>query len=124
MARKSGLSAKQIAFVAALVTGKTQEQAATAIGISIRQARRYYALPAVQAALRAAQDEGLAEAVRIMNAGSKTALRMLVELMCDDRVAAGIRLRAAQVWLEQAFRARELLDLTQRVAALEQSRPS
>ena len=123
MARKNGLSAKQIAFVAVLVQGKTQEQAATAIGISIRQARRYYALPAVQAALRAAQDEGLAEAGRIMNTGSKTALDILIKLMCDRAVASGIRLRAAQVWLEQAFRARELLDLTQRVSTLEQSRP-
>lgn len=75
--------------------------------------------PKVRAALAEAQTDALGGVVRAMNAGSADALGVLRVVMHDKAHPAGVRVRAATVWLDQAFKARELVDLEQRVAILE-----
>lgn len=113
------LTPRQRAFVAARCTGMDAKEAASSIGLSERQARRYTATPAVRAALRSAQDESLGDVTRRMNAGSGNMLDVLEEVAQDRDMPPTVRVRAAQVWLDNAFRAREILDLAARVAALE-----
>ncbi len=115
----SDLAPRQRAFVAAMVAGMTQEEAAGSIGVKARQCRRYMATPKVRLALRQAQDDALGDVTRCLNTGSNEALDVLKEVMHDKTQPGGVRIRAAQVWLETAFRARELLDFQERLAALE-----
>lgn len=114
------LTARQRAYVAAIAAGMTPLEAAAALGIGARTARRYGAEPMVRAAITAAQDDALAQVSARMNAGSNAALDVLHALMTDAAAPASVRLRAAQVWLDVAFRARELVDLVARVTDLEQ----
>ena len=120
MSPKTDLSPRRAAFVAALVAGMTQAEAAESIGVRPRTCRRWFADPVVRAAVRQAQDDALGEVTRRMNAGSQDALRVLREVMQDGDMPPSVRVRAAQVWLDTAFRARELLELADRVAGLEQ----
>ncbi len=113
------LTPRQRAFVAAMVTGMSQEEAAQNIGVKARQCRRYMATPKVRLALKEAQDAALGDVTRGLNAGSYGALAVLAAVMGDRTEPGGVRIRAAQVWLEMAFRARELLDFQERLATLE-----
>lgn len=119
MGAKSELTTRQAAFVAALITGLTQTEAATVIGCGTSTARRYMGLPKVRSALQDAQTNALGDAVRKMNAGARDALDVLREIMQDKAMPPAVRVRAALGWLEAAFKARELLDLTVRLDDLE-----
>jgi len=116
---KPDLAGRKAAFVAALTAGMTQIEAARSLGVGPRTCRRYYADPQVRAALKAAQDDGLSDIVRRLNSGSQAALAVLLGVMNDAGEPGSVRIRAAQIWLEAAFRARELLDLAARLAVLE-----
>jgi len=113
------LTAKKRAFVAALAAGMTQAGAAAKIGVKERTARRWFADPLVRAALKEAQGDALADAVRALNGGARTALDVLLEVMRDKSMPGGVRCRAADSWLSHAARYRELLDLEERVSELE-----
>jgi len=115
------LTTRQKAFVAAMAAGLTQAEAATTIGVLVRQCRRYMATPKVRLALKEAQDDALGDVTRRMNAGSHNALAVLEAVMNDQTLNAAVRVRAALGWLETAFKARELLDLAERVRQLEQN---
>ena len=113
------LTARQRAFIAGLVAGLTPVDAGQAVGISERTVRRYMALPKVRLAIRQAQDDGLGDVTRKLNADSRQMLDVLLSLAQDPETAAGVRVSACRAWLDTAFKARELLDLTARVAELE-----
>jgi hypothetical protein len=113
------LSPRKQAFVAARAQGMTLDTAASHIGVSARQVRRYSGDPLVKAAVVEAQAEALGDVVRAMTAGSRNALSVLASVMNDKRAADSVRVRAAMGWLEIAFRARELIDLEQRLTELE-----
>ncbi len=112
-------SRRQIAFVDALSAGMTIQESASALGISERTARRWYADARVRAALKAVQADALADVTRRMNAGSRAALDVLSDVMNDKDQSGAVRIRAADLWLSHAFRARELLDIEERLQALE-----
>ena len=118
MTGKHGLSARQRRFVEALAQGKTATEAAQVAGVSERTGRRYSGSPVVRAALAEAQDRALGDVVRRMNSGAGDALDVLAEIMQDKAQSGGVRIRAAQVWLEQAFKSRELLDMAREIAEL------
>jgi len=119
MTSKTVLSSKQRAALESLATGATQREAAEAAGVKERAVRRYVADPHFVAALRAAQDAALGETVRRMASGTRGALDVLTAIMDDKTIAAGVRLRAADLWLQHTWRARELQDLAERIAAIE-----
>ena len=119
MAYQADLSPRQRAFVGLLVSGKTQEQAAQTLGVEPRTCRRYYANPAVRLALKEAQDEGLAQVCRRMSAGAGAMLDVLQAVAADVAMPPSVRVAAAKTWLDVMFRAKEMLELSQRVAALE-----
>ena len=120
MTYQSDLPARQRAFVACLISGLTQAEAAEVLGVKPRTCRRYYASPFVRAALAEAQDAAFGDTVRKMSATSGEAVDVLRVVMADTGMAGGVRTRAAQVLLDTAFRGRELLDLSERLARLEE----
>jgi hypothetical protein len=113
------LTARQRAFVTAMVAGRVPVDAGVAAGISERTVRRYMALPKVRVAIRQAQDDALGDVVRSLNAGARPILAVLLSLARDADTPAGVRVSACRAWLDVAFKARELLDLTERVNELE-----
>jgi len=120
MTAKTVLSARKKAFIAAITAGMTQKEAAAAIGISLRTAGRYMADPMVRAALSEAQDAAFGQVTVRMASGSNEALTVLQAVMRDRTISPSVRVRAAQIWLEHCQRFRELNDLANRVAMLEQ----
>jgi hypothetical protein len=120
MTPKTDLSARKQSFVAAMAAGMTQEEAAQTIGVRARTCRRYQAEPLVRAAIQRAQDDALGEVTRRMNAVSNAALDVLQEVMTDNTAPAGVRIRAAQIWMDAALKAREMLDMASRLTELEE----
>ncbi len=113
------LTTRQRAFVAGLAAGLSPVDAGAGVGISERTVRRYMAAPKVRAAIRQAQDDALGDVVRKLNADSRQMLDVLLSIARDTETAAGVRVSACRAWLDTAFKARELLDLTARVVELE-----
>ena len=117
--KESELTPKQHAYVEALASGKGLEAAAVAAGISDRTGRLWRALPSVQAALRAARSERLADATSVSVAMMGDALETLRAVMQDTEAPYSARVAAARCVLESGVKFTEVLDLAARVAELE-----
>ena len=113
------LSGRKAKFVGLLVAGMGQAEAGRELGVTRRTANRYMQDPAVRAALQAAQDDALADTTRRLNAGASQMLDVLQKVANDSTMPASVRVAAARTWLETMFRAKELLELTERITALE-----
>src|SRR6266700_1646171 len=92
------LSPKQHALLAALLSGKNTEAAATEAGIAERTAYRWVKLPAFKEALSAAQQALFEEHLGMLKLGVKTALLALARNMNETKPAA-VQVRAAAIWL-------------------------
>jgi hypothetical protein len=120
MAENVSLSAKQARAVGALLVSRTVTVAAQEVGISERQLTRWLADDAFRAALQRAQDAALGLAVRRLAGGLGVALDTLTTVMADTTgTPAGVRVRAAGLWLDAGLRWLELADLAARVEKLE-----
>lgn len=113
------LTPKQAAFIAALMTSSTLEQAAEISGISARTGRRYLRNAAVKAALSAALDDAMGQAARRAVAAMTSAVDTLDGIHRDPAAVVGARVSAARAILEAGPKLREAMDLAERVAALE-----
>jgi len=120
MTTQGVVSGRKGTFVAALTSGLTQAEAAQAIGVTRRTAQRYMTDPVVRHALSQAQDQALGDVARKMNAGANEMLDVLRAVAQDNTMPPAVRVRAALGWLEVLFKAKELLELTTRVAIIEQ----
>lgn len=116
-----GLTPRQRVFVDARAGGATVAAAAVLVGVSVRQAKRMSVMPKVRAAIRETMDETTRTTAAAMLAGSSHALETLASVMDDVETPAWVKVNAARVWLETAFRLVELVDLVERVERLEQN---
>ena len=114
------LSGRKARFVGLLASGLTQAEAAQELGITKRTANRYMQDPRVRHALSQAQDLALGDVCRRMSAGASNMLDVLQAVANDSTMPASVRVRAALGWLDVLFKARELLELTARVQAIEE----
>jgi len=114
------LSTRQRAGIAALLSERTLTDAASKAGVNRHTLTRWLRDTHFRDAVRAAQDAALADAVRRFAGGMGNAQDALQAVMNDAQAPPGVRVRAAQVWLEQECKAREMHELTERIAALEQ----
>jgi hypothetical protein len=112
------LTTKQTKAITALLTSRTVTEAATAANISARQLYRWLELPGFVTALKAAESQVIDAATRRLLAGMGDALDTLHELMTTAE-SESVRRAAADNWLAQVLRVRELADLEKRLAALE-----
>jgi hypothetical protein len=73
--------------------------------------------PAFQLAVQAAEDQALAEGLARLKGGFLKAVEVLAELTASKN--DGVRLQAVTVFLNQAVKAADSLDLRERIKALE-----
>ena len=103
--------------VAALLTAPSIAEAARLAGIGEATLHRWLREPGFAAAYRSARRQALDGAVGRLQQVAGAAVETL-ERNLEAR-AENVQVRAAQILLEQAFKAAELMDLAERVEALE-----
>jgi hypothetical protein len=105
--------------IAALLSHRSVEDAARAVGISVNTLRRWMQLPEFQAACREARRKILSQAIGQLQNAAGAAAKTVLKIMVDPTVAAGIRLRAAEIVLDQAVKAGEMEETDDRLRRLE-----
>lgn len=108
----------QEALVEALLIHGDQSKAAVACGLTRRTVQRWLSLPEFRTMYAEARRTVLVHAVGALQARTNQAVSVLVSLMTSAESEA-VRLQAAGKVLEMAVKTHELLDLEDRVAALE-----
>ena len=117
--KQDALTTRQAAYVAHRLTGLSQKTAADKIGIATRTARTWETLPAVQAALRAGQDDLISEATATATALLRPALVKLMALGDDVEAPATARVSALRAVADLALKLREVDDVAQRLSDVE-----
>jgi hypothetical protein len=113
-----GMTGRQAAGIAALLTCGTTRAAARQSGIAERTLRRWLTRPEFRQALHAAQDEALSSITRRMTATADQAVDALVDALAVDQ-PPGIRLAAARLVFTALPGLVDLTDLVERVQRLE-----
>ena len=113
------LTPKQEKAITALLAQPTIEAAAS-LGINPATVHRWLQDPTFAEAYRSARRDAVGQAVTRLQQVSGGAVAVLVQVMADKRAPASTRVTAAKTVLEFSFRAVELEDLAERIAALEQ----
>lgn len=112
---------KQEQAIAALLTSRSVEEAATSIGLASNTLLRWLEVPEFRAQYLAARREAVHQAVARLQQATGIASLTMLKLMVDPNVPAAVRLRAADCVFEHALKGVELEDIEQRLAALERS---
>jgi hypothetical protein len=105
------------ALLTALASGQSVKSAARAAGVSERTAFRRVADPVFRQAVSQARAELLARAVGLLADSATEAAKTLRALLAAE--SEGVRVRAAVALLDAAMRGVELIDLAERLTALE-----
>src|ERR1035441_7251726 len=105
--------------IAALLSHRSVEEAARAIGISANTLLRWTKEPEFDAACREARRTAFLQSIGRLPEASGAAVTTLLKIMLDASASAGTRLRAVEIALGQAAKALEMEDLEARVAGLE-----
>ena len=115
------LSRKQEVAIAALLTEPTMVAAAQDAGVGEVTLWRWLKQEGFTSAYRAARRQAVENAIAQLQVASGKAVETLVD--CLEAEGDSVRLRAAVAILEQSSKGIELLDLEERLAALEAARP-
>lgn len=118
--RTMALSAKQRLTAITLSQGKTQAQAAAAVGAGLRTVQRWVTQPEFQEAVRQAQRESYDQAIAKLVACSAGAVAVLAAVAGDSKVSASARVAASRAILDAAYRGYAQEELARRVEELEQ----
>jgi hypothetical protein len=114
-ATETALTGLQERAVIALLASPSLEAAAKSAKVSVSSLRRWRLEPAFAAAYRQARFALLeASTAKLRNAAS-SAVDVLQAAMVDDEAPYSVRIRAAQVILEGAYKSAELEDLSERL---------
>jgi hypothetical protein len=107
--------------IAELLSHRNVEEAAHTVGISANTLLRWMKEPEFEAAYQEARRKALSQAIARLQNFAGAAVTIVLKIMLDSNVPAGIRLRAAQVVLDLGTRAMEMEDIVARVAELERA---
>ena len=110
---------KMEAAVTALLSQRTQDDAAHVAGVSIATLQRWQKLPEFQAAYRDAKRAAFGQSVARLHQMSSAAVSTLGKIMVDPKTPPATRVRAADSILNHTAKAIEIEDIEARVAALE-----
>src|SRR5262245_8742563 len=113
------LSAKQQRAIEALLTEPTTRAAAQAAGVGETTIFRWLAEPAFSTAYRAARSRLLESTLTELQAASTEAVETLREVMNSPLAMPAARVSAARAVLEFSLRAREEIEIEERLRALE-----
>ena len=117
----SKFSRKQEEAVAALLTQRSIEDAARAVGISANTLLRWQKLPEFDAAYRAARRAAYGQSIARLQQMSSAAVSTLGRALVDPGTPPSTKVRAADSILNHAARAIEIEDIEARVAELERA---
>jgi hypothetical protein len=101
--------------IAALLSHRSVEDAARAVGVSTHTLLRWMKEPEFRAMYQEARQLAFSQALGRLQEASGAAVTTTLKIMLDTNAPPGIRLRAAQIVLEQAARATEPENLAARV---------
>lgn len=107
------------ALLVALACGATVESAARQCGLSERTIYRRLRQSAFQARLQGVRSDMVGRAAAMLTAAGLESVRTLLELQ-KPAVSAAVRLGAARAVLEIGLKMREVVELEQRMATLEE----
>jgi transposase-like protein len=112
---------KKEAAIAALLSHRTLEEAARAVGISPNTLLRWQQDPEFDAAFRKARRATYGQTTARLHQASSVAVSAVLKIMVDPGAPASTRLRAADIVLAHTAKAIEIEDIEARVAELERA---
>lgn len=115
------LAPAEALFVGGLFSGLTTPQAAAQAGYSPDHGWVLRRRPRIATAVRRTSDDILASAAHQAATAVTDALRVLLDLMTDEQVSDGVRVRAAVAVTDIAVKLREAWELDERIARLERA---
>jgi len=107
--------------IAALLSERTIEEAARAIGMSAKTLLRWMKLPEFRSAYLEARGQALGQSNARLQQATGAAVTTLLKLMVSPDAPAATRVRAAQCVVELAQKGFELDNLELRLARLEEA---
>jgi len=110
--------------IVALLSHRNVEEAARAVGICANTLLRWMKELEFQAAYCEAIRSAHSQSIGRLEQASGAAVTIVLKLLVDPNVPAGIRLRAAELVLGQGTKAIEIADIAARVAELERAADS
>lgn len=113
------LTAKQLRAVHCLLTERTTKDAATKAGVSEATLHRWLNEPAFETSFRQASSSLLERALTRLQTATQEAVETLTTIMKDSSAPTSSRVRAARSIIELALKARETLEIEDRLRALE-----
>ena len=114
------LTPKQDKLIAALLAGNSIVVAAKVAGTSEKAAHIWLKLAHVQMAYNAAKRTLFDESLSLLMFNVDDAIKGSKGIAKDTEVSANVRLRAYQIWLEQAVSLHKMSELEQKIEQLEQ----
>lgn len=112
---------KQEEAIAALLTHRTIDEAARAVGVSTKTLLRWQKEPEFDAAYRAAKRAAFGQSIARLHHLSSAAVSTLGKIMLDPATPPATRVRAADSILDHTAKAIEIEEIEARVAVLEQA---
>ena len=112
-------SQKMEQAIAALLSHRSVEEAARAVGIGTNTLQRWMKKPEFKTACREARRMVLSHTIGRLQDAAGAAGTTVLKIMVDPNAPAATRLRAAEIVLDQAAKAGEMEDIEDRVAKLE-----
>lgn len=116
---QGALNAKQLKAIDALLNESKTEAAAKAAGVSVTTLWRWMQEPTFANALRAARGKVLNSTMTALQSASGEAVKTLREVLKNKVARPGEQVSAARAILEYALKAREVLEVEQRLTELE-----
>src|SRR5712691_13184899 len=107
--------------IAALLSQRTTEDAARAVGIGPATLLRWLKEPAFNAEYRRARRAAFSQSVARLQQASGAAVSTLLKIMVDPNAPASTRVRAADSVLDHGAKAIEIEDIEVRVSELERA---
>ena len=101
--------------IAALLSSKSVEDAARAIGVNANTLLRWLEVPEFREAYRKARREAVQQSVARMQQATGDASITILKLMTDANLPPAVRLRAAECVFDHAIHGIELEDIEARV---------
>lgn len=113
------LTAKQVKALEALLDGDNVQTAAARAGVNRKTLGRWLTEPLFWELYQVNSRRALELAARRLTGKLDGAVELLGAVMDDSDAPPGVRLRAAQLALDNALRLLEAVDIQERLAALE-----
>jgi hypothetical protein len=112
---------KQEDAIAALLSHRNIDEAASAAGVGTRTLLRWLQLPEFKTGYLEARREVVSQTTTRLQQAMGAAGTTVLKLMTDVNVPSAVRLRAAECVLDRGLKSIEVDDIDARVAALEEA---